>query len=86
MTFYLSNHDVRPVGAEPAEFIDPPSRGDGTFQFTDATLDNGPTTGAAPPARRERVPTPDVTRWSVLGRRLRRRVAEGRRRSAGGRD
>src|SRR5262245_49718608 len=25
MTFYLSNSDVRPVGFEPAEFIEPPT-------------------------------------------------------------
>lgn len=38
MSFYLSNLDVWPTGVEPAEFIEPPSPGDGDAQFAERRL------------------------------------------------
>ena len=50
MSIYLSNQDVHPTGAEPAEFLDPPTEGYGDYP-------------EALPTRAESVPDASVTSW-----------------------
>ena len=67
MTFYESNPEVRPTGAEPEEFLDAPPRGP-----------VGPGTGTDPPAGSERRGAPGDVTMGTAGHGARRRTATGR--------